>query len=120
MVIHQSGSCKSRSGLPDSPAIEVAVVKSRSGLPDSLAIKVAVEKDCSSEQSFKFGGLNETRAVIFLYCGYETNPAQLLDSLLNAKKRETPLCRHNEISLDLIESVQLSSAFQPALSAPQI
>ena len=74
MVIHQSGSCKSRSGLPDSLAIEVAVVKSRSGLPDSLAIKVAVEKDCSSEQSFKFGGLNETRAAIFLYCGYETNP----------------------------------------------
>ena len=91
MVIHQSGSCKSRSGLPDSPAIEVAVVKSRSGLPDSPAIevavvksrsglpdspaiKVAVEKDCSSEQSFKFGGLNETRAAIFLYCGYETNP----------------------------------------------
>ena len=74
MFIHQSGSCKSRCGLPDSSAIEVAVVKSRSGLPDSLAIKVAVEKDCSSEQSFNFGGLNETRAAFLLYSGYETNP----------------------------------------------
>ena len=38
----------------------------------------------------------------------------------NVKKRETPLCHHNEISLILIESVQLSFAFQPDLSAPQI
>jgi len=38
----------------------------------------------------------------------------------NIKKRETPLCHYNEISLNPIESVQLSFAFRPALSTAQI
>lgn len=50
---------------------------------------------------------------------YASDKLTLSSFTFNAKKRETPLCHHNEISLILIESVQLSFAFQPALSAPQ-